>query len=134
MEARDETIQELRERERQLTNQLAAMNSKDFNFNYGKVEYENYRHDSRRLLKLLKTTEEYSKFAEFALDDDGVRFLTNVNKTVKTKLDTPAGQSHFHFCTCNKAFIPEALLWVPEKVYDFGKEFIKSRSGELSQT
>lgn len=37
LEARDETIQELRERERQLTNQLAAMNSKDFNFNYGKV-------------------------------------------------------------------------------------------------
>ena len=83
---------------------------------------------------MLKTTEEYNKFAEFAIDDDGVRFLTNVNKTVKTKLDTPAGQSHFHFCTCNKAFIPEPLLWVPEKAYDFGKEFIKSRNGEPSQT
>ena len=37
LEARDETIQDLRERERQLTNQLAALNSKDVNFNYGKV-------------------------------------------------------------------------------------------------
>jgi hypothetical protein len=68
------------------------------------------------------------------LDDDGVRFLTNVNKNVKTRLDTPSDQSHFHFCTCNKAFIPEALLWVPEKAYDYGKEFIKSRKGEVSQS
>jgi hypothetical protein len=56
IQAKDETIEDLRHRERQLTNQLSALNSKDFNFNYGKVEYENYRHDSRRLLKLLKTT------------------------------------------------------------------------------
>jgi hypothetical protein len=55
--------------------------------------------------------------------------LSNLNKTVKTKLDTPNGQNHFHFCTCNKEFIPEAFLWVPEKVYDFGKEFIKDRKG-----
>jgi hypothetical protein len=70
---------------------------------------------------MLKNTSEYQKFAEFALDDDGVRFLNNVNKTVKTKLDTPADQSHFHFCTCNKAFIPESGFWVPDNVYTFGK-------------
>jgi len=57
----------LRNKERELTYQLSALNSKDFNFNYGKVEYENYRHDSRRLLKMLKATTEYQKFAEFAL-------------------------------------------------------------------
>jgi len=108
---------------------LASLHSKDFNFNYGKVEYENYRHDSRRLLKMLKATVEYQKFADFALEDDGVKFLSNVNKTVKTKLDAPSVQNHFHFCTCNKEFIPEAFMWVPEKVYDFGKEFIKDRKG-----
>ena len=97
------------------------MTSKDFNFNYGKVEYENFKNDSRRLLKMLKNTEEYQKFAEFALDDDGTRFLTNANKSIKTKLDTPGNQSHFHFCTCNKAFIPEHFLWIPEKAYNFGK-------------
>jgi len=78
---------------------------------------------------MLKATVEYQKFADFALEDDGVKFLSNVNKTVKTKLDAPSVQNHFHFCTCNKEFIPEAFMWVPEKVYDFGKEFIKDRKG-----
>jgi len=53
---------------------------------------------------------------------------------VKTRLDAPSDKAHFHFCTCNKEFIPEAGLWVPEKVYNFGKEFIKDREGNLSQT
>ena len=83
---------------------------------------------------MLKSTSEYNKFAEFALDDEGVRFLGNVNKTVKTRLDAPSDKTHFHFCTCNKEFIPETDLWVPEKVYNFGKEFIKEREGNLSQT
>jgi hypothetical protein len=26
-----------------------------------------------------------------------------------------------HFCTCNKAFIPESSFWVPDKVYSFGR-------------
>ena len=129
IEERDKTIDDLRARERHLTSQLASLNSRDFNFNYGKVEYENYRQDSRRLLKMLKSTAEYRNFADFALDDNGVRFLTNANKTVKTRLDAPADQAHMHFCTCNKAFIPENSLWVPEKVYDYGRDFIKDRNG-----
>lgn len=83
---------------------------------------------------MLKSTAEYKTFADFALEDEGVRFLTNANTTVKTRLDAPSDQSHFHFCTCNKAFIPESALWVPEKVYDFGRDFIKDRKGDLSQT
>lgn len=134
LEQRDRAIDDLRERERYLTSQLADLGSKDLNFNYGKVEYENYRLDSRRLLKMLKSTQEYQNFADMALDDDGVRFLTNAGKTVKTRLDGPPGQGQIHFCTCNKAFIPEEALWVPEKVYDFGRDFIKGRQGELSQT
>lgn len=39
-----------------------------------------------------------------------------------------------HFCTCNKAFIPETALWVPEKIYDYGRDFIRDRKGDLSQT
>ena len=113
LEDREKVIDDLKARERYLTSQLAQLNSKDFNFNYGKVEYENYRQDSRRLLKMLKTTSEYRTFADFALNDEGVRFLTNANNSVKTKIDAPADQQHIHFCTCNKAFIPEAGLWVP---------------------
>jgi hypothetical protein len=71
-------------------------------------------------------------FADLAVNDNGVRFLHHVNKVNKSKIDTNAGNSkssnpsaHMHFCTCNKAFIPETSFWVPEKVYSFGKEFIK---------
>lgn len=56
---------------------------------------------------MLQGTSEYQTFAKFALDDDGVRFLHMTNKNIKTRLDTPGVQcSQFHFCTCNKAFIP----------------------------
>ena len=57
---------------------------------------------------MLQSTSEYQDFAQFALNDDGVRFLHNVNKNTKSKLDNPPSKnSHMiHFCTCNKAFIP----------------------------
>ena len=48
-------------------------------FDYGRVEYENFKNDSRRLLKMLQTTSEYQQFASLALEDDGVRFLHSVN-------------------------------------------------------
>ena len=81
----------------------------------------------------MKATAEYKTFADFALEDDGVRFLINASKTVKTQLDTP-NQQRLHFCTCNKAFIPEEAMWVPEKIYDYGRDFIKDKKGEVSQT
>ena len=104
LEERDSTIEELRARERELTQRISQLDSADFNFTYGKVEYENYRHDSRRLLKLLKTTEEYSHFAEMALDDGGVRYLSGLEGG-KTRLDAPAGKKWINFCACNKDFI-----------------------------
>ena len=112
IEQKDATIEELRARERELTQRVAQLDSEGFNFTYGKVEYENYRHDSRRLLKLLKNTEEYGQFAELALDDGGVRYLSGL-EGVKTRLDAPSGKRQFHFCTCNKDFIAEPLVWVP---------------------
>lgn len=85
------------------------------NFDYGKAEYENFRNDSRRLLRMLQSTAEYKEFANFALDDDGVRFLSNVNKNKKSKIDTSPSNyvQTLHFCTCNKQFIPESGFWVP---------------------
>ena len=97
-------------------------------FDYGKVEYENYRNDTRRLLKMLQTTNEYQQFANLALDDNGVRFLHAVNEKQKSHIDT-SKKLVLHFCTCNKEFIPESGFWVPEKVYSFGKDFIKERKG-----
>ncbi len=57
---------------------------------------------------MLQATTEYQDFAKIALDDGSVRFLHNVNKNIKTKLDNPntKGGQTIHFCTCNKAFIP----------------------------
>ena len=97
-------------------------------FDYGQVEYENFRNDTRRLLKMLQTTEEYQQFANLGLDDNGVRFLNSVNKKVKSFLDTKE-KTKLHFCTCNKDFIPESGFWVPDKVYSYAKEFLKEREG-----
>ena len=52
----------------------------------------------------MKTTEEYSHFAEMALDDGGVRYLSGL-EGVKTRLDAPAGKKWINFCACNKDFI-----------------------------
>lgn len=101
-------------------------------FDYGKVEYENFRNDTRRLLKMLQTTNEYQQFANLGLEDNGVRFLNEVNKKIKSSLDTKQ-RTTLHFCTCNKEFIPESGFWVPEKVYNYGKEFVRERKGELTQ-
>jgi len=54
---------------------------------------------------------------------------TKLTKKIKTKLDTNGKSklSVVHFCTCNKEFIPESGLWVPEKIYGFAKEYVKER-------
>lgn len=108
------------------------MGDKEFAFDYGKVEYENFKNDTRRLLKMLQTTNEYQQFANLALEDDGVRFLHSMNQKVKTHIDTSKKIS-LHFCTCNKEFIPESGFWVPDKVYSFGKEYVKERKGEMTK-
>lgn len=65
-------------------------------------------------MHMLKTTTEYREFANLAIADDGVRFLHEANKRVKTTIDSANKQGNvLHFCTCNKAFIPEPALWVP---------------------
>ncbi len=92
----------------------------------------NYKNDSKRLLKMLEATEEYKNFAKLALEDDGVRHLGKVGK--KSKLSGGNDESHgrmLHFCSCNKDFIPEENFWVPEKVYDFGKDYVKGHRGEM---
>jgi len=74
---------------------------------------------------MLQATEEYRDFAMFALGDERVRFLQEVNKEKKkSKLDVDGRVNTgrvIHFCSCNKDFIQENTFWVPEKVYDFGK-------------
>ncbi len=108
IEKKNEIISQMRERERKVILKNCDLQSKEFNFDYGKAEYENYKNDSRRLLKMLQSTAEYQDFARFALDDDGARFLHCVNKDIKSKLDSAPNKNSqtVHFCTCNKAFIP----------------------------
>lgn len=79
---------------------------------------------------MLKNTDEYKQFASLGLDDGSVRFLHEANKKHKTNLDVQT--NNLHFCTCNKAFISEPGLWVPENIYKFAKEFVKARKGELT--
>ena len=59
--------------------QISKFGDREIVFDYGRVEYENFKNDSRRLLKMLQTTSEYQQFANLALEDDGIRFLHSVN-------------------------------------------------------
>lgn len=79
---------------------------------------------------MLKNTQEYKNFASLAIDDNSIRFLHEANKTNKTNLDVK--DNPMHFCTCNKAFISEPGLWVPENIYKFSKDFVRTRKGELT--
>ena len=81
---------------------------------------------------MLKNTQEYKHFASVALDDGLARFLHETNKKQKTNLDIQS--NNLHFCTCNKAFISEPGLWVPENIYKFAKEFVRTRKGELTNS
>ena len=78
---------------------------------YGHAEYESLRKDVKRLLNMLKNTQEYRHFASLGLEDGSMRFLHETNKKQKTNLDVQ--NNNVHFCTCNKAFISEPGLWVP---------------------
>ncbi len=77
-------------------------------------------------------TDEYKEFAKFGLEDNGIALLTEASKNKKTKIDSSKQELNkksmrLHFCSCNKQFIPETYLWVPESIYEFGKEFLKTR-------
>jgi hypothetical protein len=37
---------------------------------------------------MLQTTNEYQQFSNLALDDNGIRFLNEVNKKIKSAIDT----------------------------------------------
>lgn len=79
IEKRDKKIWELEHQQRSLISKNSAALNQERLFDYGKVEYENFKNDSKRLLKMLQNTGEYQTFAKLALDDEGVRFLHIVN-------------------------------------------------------
>ena len=83
---------------------------------------------------MLEKTAEYEYFSKFALMDDGVEFLRQPNLFKKTGLDADQKDKKVHFCSCNKEFIPESSFWVPTKIYNFGKDFIVERKGELTKS
>lgn len=89
---------------------------------YGQTEYENFKRDLKRLMEMLKTTTEYRDYANLAIADGGVRFLHETNRKIKTNIDKPP--QSMHFCSCNKAFIPEPALWVPDNVYSYSRKYV----------
>ena len=84
---------------------------------------------------MLEMTDQYKNFARFGLDDNGITLLEEASKTIKTEVSCETRrenkkQGKLHFCSCNKQFIPETYLWVPESIYEYGKDFLKSRQGQ----
>ena len=46
------------------------------------VELEHYKADNSRLVSLLKSTQEFKSFSEYAEASEGIRYLPRTNKTV----------------------------------------------------
>ena len=69
------------------------------------VEIEHYKADNARLVALLKSTAEFSSFAEFAEASEGIRYLP---KSSKCKVD------------CDK----ETDDWVPSQAFKMVKDFL----------
>jgi|JI6StandDraft_1071083.scaffolds.fasta_scaffold108922_3 hypothetical protein len=132
IQRRDDIIAELRNSERTLEKEKLKLYDQEKVWTFGQAEYENFKRDLRRLMEMLKTTAEYREFANLAIADGGARFLHETNRKVKTHIDKPPQAQSMHFCSCNKAFIPEPALWVPDNVYSFAKRYVAERRGELT--
>ncbi len=131
---RDQQIEQLRGREAELEDTISSLRNEQMNFTYGKVEYENLKSDAKRLHQMLKNTQEYKELSAIAETGEPERFLHEANKSIKTKTDALSKKGGLHFCSCNKEFIPECHLWVPEKVYEFGRGFLKQRECLLTES
>jgi len=103
------------------------------------LEIEHLRADVKRLVKMLKTTKEYSDFAEFADDNAGsIRFMKGA--TGKTQVDTnykritgkPDAEGVIERLCVQEALLEEKEMWTPHDAFRFAQEFRKKYDGELT--
>jgi len=104
------------------------------------LEIEHLKGDVQRLVKMLKTTQEYSDFADFADDNTGsIRFLKN--SLGKTPVDanfkrmtggTGSAEGVLERLSVQEALIDEKEMWTPHDAFRFAQEFRKKYNGELT--
>jgi len=104
------------------------------------LEIEHLKADVQRLVKMLKTTQEYNEFADFADDNSGsIRFLKN--SLGKTQLDanfkgaskrTGSAEGVMERLCVQEALVDEKEMWTPHDAFRFAQEFRKKYNGELT--
>lgn len=116
----EETISELCENS--LKTQL-----KNNNDAFLSCENEHLRSDNLKLFEMLKSTQEYRKFAEFTDFENRLRFIHSFaqsNEKIISKNDKKSGREKLDFV--GKDFDLENFLWVPEKSFQFLRSLAKN--------
>jgi len=106
------------------------------------LEIEHLRSDVKRLVKMLRTTKEYSDFADFADDNSGsIRFLkdnmrqtlvdTSFKKLSSGGMTSP--EKVIERLCVKESLLDEKEVWVPHDAHRFAHEFRKQFKGELTE-
>lgn len=100
------------------------------------IEVEHLRNDVKRLLQMLKSTNEFKDFADFADDTNkSITFLKEI--PVKSIVDCKCACikcKHVRPCLVEEnKYIDEKMLWAPTEAFNFIHQYRLQYKGELNE-
>jgi len=101
------------------------------------IEIEHLKNDVRRLLQMLRSTQEYKDFAEFADDTNkSITFLKEI--PIKSIVDCKCACikcKHVRPCLVEESkYMDEKMLWAPSEAFNFVHQYRLQYKGELNET
>jgi len=103
------------------------------------LEIEHLRSDTNRLVKMLRTTQEYQGFADFADDHAGsIRFMkdtirkTNVDLNHNKTYGPSVKESVVERLCVKESLLDEKEMWIPHDASKFAREFRRTYNGEIT--
>lgn len=123
----------LEQQERENESLLFAKKSESISI----IEVEHLRNDVRRLLQMLKSTNEFQNFAEFA--DDNTKSITFLKEIpIKSIVDCNCACikcKHVRPCLVEQSkYVDEKMLWAPTEAFNFIHQYRLQYKGELNDT
>ena len=86
------------------------------------VEVEHLRSDVKRLVKMLRNTQEFKDFADIADDNGNIRFLKEIKQKTYVDIGCHCKCKNVRPCVGDE-IIDEKMLWTPEEAWKFAHEF-----------
>lgn len=81
------------------------------------VELDQANQIIERLVLLLRNTDEFKEFGDFAEEVKNIHFLKNIPKRLKSNNLNHRPPERKRMCTCMDVKIDERLLWTPAACY-----------------